>query len=202
MAAGEWGYANSGVSVDLTDLSNVVTTSGCYFEVDGTTVSSTLTSISGGYRMIYNPDDDFASLDGSTNFRAYGSNDLGESSYRDFYLTFGYLVEYENSHINGWDFGYSTEVVVRASAENSVSCPVKNAAAFWFETEARPQKHLGASIVGVPAREDTSNMSASIYPQSTAFFYGETYKVVLRAKDLAGNEMEPLEFEFKIEDKP
>jgi hypothetical protein len=203
VAEGEWGYASSGVSVDLTDLTNIVTTSGCYLEVGGTTVSATLTSISGGYRMEYDPVDDFTSLEGPTTFRAHASNNIGQNVYQDFYLTYGYLVEYNNRSQDGWNFGYQTEVVVRASAENSVSCPVSNAEAFWFETEDRPQKHLGATIVGVPAKytSDSDDMSASIYPQSTAFFYGETYTVVLRAKDFAGNEME-YEFEFKIEDKP
>ena len=204
ISAGSWGYANSGVSVDLTDLANTVTTSGCYLEVGGTTVSSTLTSISGGYRMTYDPADDFVSLNGPTTFRAYASNDVGQTLYEDFYITFGYVVEFNNRPQDGWNFGYDTGVVVRASAENSASCPIKNAEAFWFETESRPNRLLGASIVGVPAveTEGIKNLSASIYPQSTAFFYGETYRVVLRAKDFAGNEMEPFEFEFKIEDIP
>lgn len=200
IAAGEWGYADSGVSVDIIDSVYNVTTSGCYLEIDGTTVSSTLTSISGGYRLGY---DQLDSWIGPVEFTVYGSNDNLDLIYENFYLTFGYIVEYVNRPQGGWDFGYDTEVVVRASAENVASCPIKSAEAFLFETESRPQKHLGASIVGVPAKESvTSDMSASIYPQSTAFFYGKTYKVVLRAKDFAGNEMEPFEFEFKIEDAP
>jgi len=201
LSIGQWGYANSGVSVDITDLVHTVTTSGCYFEVGGTTVSSTLAVISDGYRMTYDPADDFASLLGPTEFKAHGSNDNGEFLYSNFYVTFGYIVEYVNQPQDGWDFGYNTEVVVRASAENASSCPVSNAEAFWFTTEDRTNRHLGASIVGVPAAV-TEDLPASIYPQSTAFFYGKTYKVVLRAKDFAGNEMEPFEFEFKTEDKP
>jgi len=45
-------------------------------------------------------------------------------------------------------------------------------------------------------------LGASISPQSTAFFYGKTFRVVLNARDFAGNRMEPYEFEFKIEDAP
>ena len=202
IAIGKWDYADTGVSVDILDSVYNVTTSGCYLEVNGTTVSSTLVPIAGGYRLTYDPVDNFSSLSGPSEFTIYGSNDNSDVIYEDFYVTIGYIVEYANRPQDGWNFGYDTEVVVRASAENESSCPIKNAEAFWFETEARPQKHLGASIVGIPANSDMSDMSASIYPQSTAFFYNKTYKVVLRAKDFAGNEMEPLEFEFKIEDKP
>jgi hypothetical protein len=136
--------------------------------------------------------------------KAYGSNDNGDTASHAFYLTYGYVVEYVNRPQGGWDLGYDSSVVVRASAENMASCPIKNAEAFWFETESRPNKHLGARIVGIPTTEftDVRGLSATIYPQSTAFFYGKKYTVVLRAKDFAGNEMEPFEFEFKIEDEP
>lgn len=204
LGVGAYSSATGSVSVDITDSFHNITTSGCYFELDGTTVSSTLTSISGGYTMTYDPDDDFASFSGPTELRAYGSNDNGDTASSAIYLTSGYVVEYVNSKQDGWDLGYNSSVVVRAGAENMASCPIKSAEAFWFETESRPNKHLGARIVGVPTSEyaDVKNLSATIYPQSTAFFYGSVYKVVLRAKDFAGNEMEPFEFEFKIEDEP
>ena len=204
LAVGGWGYANSGVSVDITDLANTVTTSGCYFKLDGTTVSSTLTPITNGYRMLYNPVDGFESIYGPTELEANGSNDIGETISSPFYITFGYIVDFENRKQDGIDFGYSTEVVVRASAENLASCPIKNAEAYVFETEVMSGRDIGASIVGVLPTEFSQNedLGACIYPQSTAFFYGQIYRVVLTAKDFAGNEMEPLEFEFKIEDKP
>jgi hypothetical protein len=198
--AEDWTYADSSISVDITDLVHSVTTSGCYFEVNGATVSSTLVPISNGYRMTYDPADNFASLGGPTEFRAYGSNDNNDILYRNLYVTFGYIVEMNNRSQDGWDLGFNSEVVVRASAENMASCPIKNAEAFWFTTEDNNNRLLGASIVGIP--RSSSDLSASIYPQSTAFFYGKTYKIVLRASDFAGNEMEPFEFEFKIEDKP
>ncbi len=202
LSTGGWEYASGSIGVDIIDQVYNVTTSGCYLEINGTTVSTVLTPISEGYRMTYDSPDNFISLTGPSTFTTNGSNDNGDHVYEDFYLTFGYIVEYVNTPLEGWDFGYNTEVVVRASAENMASCPIKNAEAFWFETESRPNRHLGASIVGIPVKSDSAVLSASIYPQSTAFFYGKTYKVVLRARDFVGNEMIPLEFEFKIEDRP
>lgn len=200
---GGWGYANSGISVDITDLTYSVTSSGTYMEVDGTTVSATLTTISGGYRLYYDPDDDFSSIGGSTAFTVYGSNDNNENVMQEHYVTYGYIVELENSR--SWDFGLGQQILVRVSAENNSICPVQNAGAFIFETVDFIPKELGATIVGIPAAEEEikqNNLSAEIYPQSTAFFYEKIYKVVITTKDFAGNEMEPLEFEFKIEDKP
>jgi hypothetical protein len=45
-------------------------------------------------------------------------------------------------------------------------------------------------------------MQAIIYPHSTAYFYGKEFKVVVKAKDFAGNQMEPLILNYRIEDKP
>jgi hypothetical protein len=45
-------------------------------------------------------------------------------------------------------------------------------------------------------------LPAKIYPHSTAYFYGKEFRVVVKAKDFAGNEMVPLVSSYKIEDKP
>jgi hypothetical protein len=90
------------------------------------------------------------------------------------------------------------------SAEDLATCPKFSADAYWFVTEHLKPKDLSASIVCIPApvTEAIEELQASIYPQSTAFFYGKTFRVVLTCKDFEGNEMEPYEFEFKIEDGP
>jgi hypothetical protein len=59
---------------------------------------------------------------------------------------------------------------------------------------------LGATIVPT----GYANLPATIYPQlePNTFFYGAKVTVIVRAKDEAGNEMEPFVLNFTIEDKP
>jgi hypothetical protein len=114
------------------------------------------------------------------------------------------LVDYDNIERLGFDYGYETQVLVRMSAEDLASCPTFSAESYWFETEGLKERDLGANITGVlPDVVSAQNdLTASIYPQSLAYFYGKTFRAVLRCSDFAGNVMEPYEFEFKIEDAP
>ena len=186
------------VCVDITDDVYNVVSSGTYFIIDGTVTSGTFTSITDGYTMCYDPADDFASFKGSTTFTVHAENDNSDVLERNFYLTSGYLVEYDN---RDQDYGYSSQVVVRATAENLASCPTTGTDAYYFTTTPKPPKDLGASIVGIPWSE--KDLSASIIPTTdTIYFYGKVFRIEVRAKDFAGNVMEPFTFEFKIEDKP
>ncbi len=202
-AEDEYNFSSDGISVDLTDdIYNVLTVSGTYLEVDGVVVATTFSGITDGYKMHYNPVGGFGNLDGSTEFLVSAENSNGDVLTRSYYLTSGYFVDYEN--YDKIDYGYEKEIVVRMSAENLATCPKLSADAYWFVSEHLKHKDLGASIVGVlPAiTSDTKNLSAAIRPQSTAYFYGKVFRVVLTCKDFLGNEMEPYEFEFKIEDPP
>ncbi len=90
---------------------------------------------------------------------------------------------------------------MRGSAENLASCPNTGVDAYFFTTAPKFGKDLGATIVGQPWSED--NLSAEITPTTdTIYFYGKTFRIEIRAKDFAGNVMEPFTFEFKIEDEP
>jgi len=197
----EEGYsaASGTICVDVTDDVYNVVTSGTYFIVDDIVISGALfTPITDGYRMCYDSDDDFAALSGATTITVHGENDNGDSLEVSFYLTSGYIVEYEH-RINPYD--YDKQVVVRGSAENMSGCPETGTDAYWFTTVPSLSRDVGASIVGVPL--ETKDLSASITPTTgLIYFYGKVFRIEVRAKDFAGNIMEPYIFEFKIEDKP
>jgi hypothetical protein len=195
----EYTAASGTICVDITDDVYNVVTSGSYFIIDETTTSgNTYTPITDGYTMCYDSPTDFDSLVGSTTVTVHTENDNGDVLERDFYLTSGYIVEYDN---RTQDYGFGSQVVVRASAENMASCPNTGVDAYYFTTLPRKSIDLGASIVGEPWSE--KNLSAEIVPTTdTIYFYGKTFRIEVRAKDFAGNVMEPFTFEFKIEDKP
>ncbi len=202
-------YASDGVSVDITDdvytvlTSSGVSCSGTCLKVDGTPVETTFSGITDGYRMYYDPPSGFEFLGGSTEFLVRAENSNGDVLERSYYLTNGYFMDYAN-YPGRFDFGWENQILVRMSAEDLATCTKFSADAYWFITEHLIPKDLGARIVGIPApvTEATKDLQVSIYPQSTAFFYGKIFRVVLTCKDFEGNEMEPYEFEFKIEDGP
>jgi hypothetical protein len=202
---GYYTTASSKIYVDLVDYACNVSTSGTYMKINGFNTTTSLSGITNGYRMYYNPTDDFESLEGPTVFTVHTENDCGGVREKDFYLTYGYVVGWKNSsgQPDGMDYGPGQKVVVRISAENMATCPKSDAAAFAFETKPLISKGLSASITGVALKEGLSDsLSATIYPQSTAYFYGKEFEIIVRAKDFAGNEMEPLVLRYKIEDKP
>jgi len=208
----EYVTAESYISVDITDdVYNVLTSASgitcsgtCCLKVDGVAVPVTFSGITDGYRMFYNPEDDFNSVKGSTEFLVRAENSNGDILERSYYLVSGYLVDYDNVEKFGFDYGFEAQVLVRMSAEDLATCPKFSADAYWFETEGLKERDLGASITGVPPEivSAQGDITASVYPQSLAYFYGKTFRVVLRCRDFAGNIMEPYEFEFKIEDAP
>ena len=199
---GEYTTASGYISVDILDDVYGVSISGTYFKVNDEVVPVTFSGIEDGYRMFYDPIDDFSSLNGPTVFTARAENSNGDTLEEDFYLTFGYLVEYVNYKRIGQDYGYNTKVTVRVTAENYASCPKLGSDGHRFITEQRKNVDLGASITGMFHADDVSDLSAEIYPQSTAYFYGKTFEVVINAKDFAGNTIEPFILTYKIEDGP
>ena len=198
----EYTVATDYISVDILDDIYGVTISGTYFMIDGEEVSVTFSGIENGYRMFYDPVDDFNSLNGPTVFTAHAENSNGDTLEEDYYLTFGYLVEYVNCPRIGQDYGYNTKVTVRITAENYASCPKLGSDGHRFITEQRKNVDLGASIVGMFHADDVSDLSAEIYPSSTAYFYGKTFEVVIEAKDFAGNITPSFVLTYRIEDKP
>lgn len=195
----EYTSTSGSICVDITDDIYNVVTSGTYFVIDGATVSGiTFDPITDGYRMCYDPVDEFESFVGPTEIIIHTENDNSDALEMSFYITSGYTVGFKH-RTNPYD--YDKQVVVRAAAENLASCPRLGTDAYWFTTVPKISKDLGATINAVPW--STNNLGAEITPTTdTIYFYGKTFKVEIRAKDLAGNVMEPYIFEFKIEDKP
>jgi hypothetical protein len=196
--------ATNSIYVDVTDDTCPVSVSGTYLMVDGQTVVTTMSGIIDGYRMFYDPINDYVDLEGPTIFTVHAENECGDSLEESIYLTFGYIVEFNNSdNLYGIDYGFGNKVVVRVSVEDFASCPSTDTLAFEFESKNRYNTDLSASITGIEVVGDTGydNLSASISPISTAYFYGKEFVVVVNAKDFAGNEMEPLVLTYRIEDK-
>jgi hypothetical protein len=128
---GEYVNATGTLCVDVTDDIYNIVTGGCYFIIDGTIVSGTFTPITDGYRMCYNPVDDFASVLGVVEFQAVAENDNGDILTKSFYLTSGYSVEYDNID---QDYGWGNKITIRMSAENFASCPAVGVFAYEVES--------------------------------------------------------------------
>jgi hypothetical protein len=77
LGIGEYTTASGYISVDVLDHVYEITTSGTYFRVDDEIVPVTFSGIDNGYRMFYDPDDDFSSLNGPTVFTVRAENDNG-----------------------------------------------------------------------------------------------------------------------------
>ena len=204
LGIGEHTTASGFISVDITDDECPVSTSGTYFMIDDIRVPVVFSDIEDGYRMFYDPDDDFASLEGATVFTVHAENECNKVLEQDFYLTFGYIVEYTNRQelLDNIDYGFQQKVIARVTAENYASCPQVSSLAWDFESKPQANVDLGASIVGKFHAWEYNEMPAKIYPHSTAYFYGKEFKVVVKAKDFAGNQMEPLVLNYRIEAKP
>lgn len=201
---GEYTEAEGLISVDVLDDTCPISTSETYFMVDGVRVPVTFSGIQDGYRMFYDPIDDFSSLDGPTTFTVHVENECDKTLEQDFYLTFGYIVEYINNpgQSNNMDYGFNNKIAVRVTAENYASCPQISALAWEFESKEQLNNDLGASIIGKFHALDDADISAEIKPDSTAYFYGKEFEVIVNAKDFAGNKMEPLVLKYRIENKP
>lgn len=198
---GSYSTADSFISVDITDDTYNIVTSGTYFLVDGDRVPVTFSGIDDGYRMYYDPVDNFTSISGSVEITAHAENDNGNYLDQSYYLTFGYYLKYYNKDLNKIDLGFNREVDVRMEAEDYAHCPTKSTDAYYFYTRYYRSSDLSSSINAIGATfSGNSSISSSIYPVSTFYFYGKVFRVKVEAKDLAGNEMAPYEFEFTIED--
>jgi hypothetical protein len=205
LGIGDYILAESILQVDLLDDLCQIDKSKSYLLVDGNEVYVTFSGITDGYRMFYDPIDDFESFSGPTTLTVHAENECGDYLEQNFYLTYGYVVEYNNvdySDPNSIDFKFGNKVSVRVTAEDNASCPKMSSLAWEFGSREEYNSDLQASITGRFHALDTEELSAEIYPNSSAYFYGKTMKIVVEAKDFAGNKMEPFVLVYKIEDKP
>jgi hypothetical protein len=189
--------------VDITDKRGIpIDTANSYFIIDGVPVTSGIwfTPVSrptaSGYRMYYDPTGDFVA-DDSTEVIVHAQNVINDWLEQTYYLLWGYNLIVNATELHSW--GWDKEVIVWSTASNLARCPAESADAWHFRTAPKPFKDLSASIVPQVKHKD---LSAVIYPISTAIYYDGTYKITVNLKDSAGNEMPPFILEFTVEDKP
>lgn len=184
------------ISVDVLDDECPISVSGTYMLVAGEEVPISFEAITNGYRIYYNPTDNFASLDGPTEFLVHTENECGDWLEESYYLTLGVVVGYSNIPASS-DFGFDNEVLVRIEAEDMASCPTLSALAWSFTSAELRVDDLPACIVGVLPSE--RNLTARIVSKSTAYFYNKEFEVIVTASDFSGNEMPPFVLNYKIE---
>jgi len=129
----------------------------------------------------------------SNSLTIHAENSNSEILEQTFNFLCGYHVEF-NELI---DWGPAAMVITNAKVANLAFCPNTEGAAFYFTTKDLTSYNLGATIRAI----ESVDLAATIYPQSTFFFYGRTYTVTLSGiKDFAGNELAPFSYSFTIED--
>jgi hypothetical protein len=199
--------ASGSLWVDIVDYYLPIDLNNTYFVVNGVVVSGTFSviTVSGvtasgtAYRMSYDPLDDFNSLLGSTCFNVHVENDCERISEANYYLTFGYKVDFENEVNNYIDFGYDSQVLVRVLAENSASCTKESGYAYWFSTIHDTSIPLYDGPDYINGNVIFPAQIISVIPDE-AYAYGKTMQITIRAKDFSGNEMEPYVLTYKIEE--
>ena len=191
---GEFEFFGNYLSVDIIDYLFTVDTIRSTFTLNGYPINTSFSGINNGVRAYCDIDNNFMSNDTiDLGFTAY--NIINDVMYAHYYLLFGYNVE----AINNFKFDYDKEVFVKVCGVNNVECPNRSCGAFTFKTVDYPSYNLQASLSCVVNRD----LQAEIYPQSTAFMYGKTYKLIISGiKDYSGNYMPTSEIIFRIEESP
>jgi len=184
--------ASSTAWVDITDGLYTIDTTNSYFLVDGVRVTVTFSGIQDGYRMLYDPSNDFYSRGGAV-YTAHAENTIGDVIENDYQLLYGYDVDFTGLV----DWGYNKTIAVWATAKNLAHCSNVEADAFYFKTKDLWATNLGASITPI----GYVNLGATLYPQGKVFYYGGTYTITVSGvRDFYGNEMEQQSFTFTVED--
>lgn len=192
MAVEEWLLVAdlNALSVDVTDSTYSITTSGTYFLRDGQIVSTSHSGIADGYRCYYYP----PTISGAVSLTIHAENDNSEVKEEDYYLLYGYRCEF-NEVV---DWGPKKEIVIWTQVKNEAFCPNIVSEATFFETADLHSRNLNAIINPI----GYVDLGATIFPQSTAFFYGRTYTVTVSGvRDFHGNKMPKSVFSFTIENK-
>ena len=180
--------------VDIRDYLFDIDTVNSYFVVDDQQVAVTFSGIDDGYRMFYNPPDDFYGL-GDVVYKAHITNVVGDILEKSYHLLYGYNLAIDQHEFVDW--GYLNEVIVDMEATNKVECVNTAYDAFYFITRDFFTSSLNVSIRAI----ESVDLGVTIYPQNTFFFYDRTYTVTISGvKDFAGNEMPPFDYTFTIED--
>ena len=189
---GEFVNADSQGYIDLVDFLYPIVDNSISITIDGIEQELVdIDSVDNTKRVYFDPNNDFYSP-GEIVVNVYAESSIGEVLDEDFILLYGYNIVPSTAMY----FKPNSTVVVRGQASNEAFCPNKESLAFYFKTVDYDSFNLKMSIF--PTKP--VDISMSIYPQSTTFFYGNTYTVTISGiKDFSGNELEPFDYSFTIE---
>jgi len=186
-------YFGDVIQVDIEDFIFDLNISEIYFELEGVRLSTTFNGNNRKVTVSCTIDTSF-NFEGRTYIKVVATNMAGDIFYKNFPLLFGYSLELNVPT----KFEYTKDIIVHSCATNAVSCPNTECNSFVFTTVDYPSYNLSASISCVL----NENLAASIFPQSTAFFYGKRYDIkIANIKDYSGNVMSPVVLSFIIEEK-
>lgn len=192
MDLGDVAYCTSLVdfSVEVLDDTHSVTSSGTYFTDNGVNVSSTLTTISGGYLMTYT-----TVPSGSIVLVAHSSNNNDEFYSRTYELQYGYQASWEE--VNYW--GPEYEVPIAVSASNTSLASNTSYFSTFFETRKIMSTDLEVFITAEGSGK--FDLESYIEPRSKHFMYGKTYSITISGiQDYSGNVLQPFTYSFTIEE--
>lgn len=177
--------------VDIYDDFGTVVSGNSYFLVDGQRVDVTFSDITNGYKMFYNPQDDFYST-GILTYTVHVENNFNDVLEKDYYLLHGYNLQFAD--FVKWPVNKVIPILTKAT--NEVFCPNTSTDAFYFKTRDLESYDLNASIRAV----EYVDLNVCIYPQNTFWFYDRTYTITINGiRDFEGNEMSKFSYTFKIE---
>jgi len=181
------------LSVDITTLTGSIVTSGCYFIVNNTVCSGSLTPLGeGGYRLSWNPPNDFKH-DGLISVVVH-AEDVNAGVFEKLYTLYsGYKISYEQPH--GEEYDHDKEIQVWVSALNEQPRRVCTGASYVFHTRPLPRLDLSACIRGTGGY---SGLGANLGVVTDAFYPGAHIVIELDCRDFAGNQMPTLKFDFTI----
>ena len=201
----EFIIGNNSIKFSITDDVYGVSIDDCTLYIDDVEFGIEYDVIDNGavFSFDFNPDN-FFNKESTLSFRIHAENNIGMMLDKTVYLTFGYVVEYKNSLDNRFidGYGFSNKIAVRVDITDSSICNNKTTLGWEFESRPISNSSMSASINGRLYDADFSGLRAEIYPVSTAYFYNKDFDVVIKAKDLAGNVMDNLYINFRIEEKP
>lgn len=185
---------SSGFYVDVVDDKFTIDTLNTDMFIDDIEVSYIAVPITDGYRLIYDSDE---FLYGQRNITITSMNSDGDVYTKSYKTTSGFELSYKNKDL----YSYADVVDIRIASNNLESGRFHATDGGVFETIEMRSLGLSATISPMSGVE-SSDISAEIYADSNAYFYGKEFTVTIKAKDFAGNEMEPFTFSYRIEDAP
>lgn len=199
-------YAESGKCLyfEVTDDVYGVDSSGCFITINDVIVVVTSEVITDGYRFMYTINSSDFEEGSYSKVTMTGVSNSGVIIDRSVYLTFAYVVAFNNVKElpTAIDYGFENEVVVRVEVHNEASCPTYTSDSWVFKSSAMVNRSLSANINGRLYSMDFLPINAEIIPNSTAYLYNKSMTVTVDAKDLLGNRMATYKIDYRIEDKP